>query len=69
MRDPEREEAARTLRALLDAHAPAGGVAATGDGQAVGGNVDIRADRGSAAALRMRDVTIGTPPKPGPQQG
>ncbi|MFI6802885.1 hypothetical protein [Streptosporangium canum] len=69
LRDPEREEAARTLRALLDAHASAGGVTATGDGQAIGGNVDVRADRGSAAALRMRDVTVGTPPKPGPQQG
>ncbi|MFG2989520.1 hypothetical protein ACGFZK_09575 [Streptomyces sp. NPDC048257] len=67
--DADREEAARTLRALLDAHAPAHGVSATGDGQAVGGSVDIRADHGSAAALRMRDVTVGTPPKPAPQQG
>ncbi|MFD9339532.1 hypothetical protein ACFWBF_34890 [Streptomyces sp. NPDC060028] len=66
--EPERERAARLLRALLDAHAPADGVSAPGGGQAVGGNVDIRADHGSAAALRMRDVTVGTP-KPGPQQG
>ncbi|MEV6734098.1 hypothetical protein [Streptomyces sp. NPDC051364] len=50
--DAEREEAARTLRALLDARAPTGGVSAAGDGQAVGGSVDIRADHGSAAARR-----------------
>lgn len=48
---------------------PTGGVSATGEGQAVGGNVDIRADRGSAAAVRMGDVTVGDPPQPGPHQG
>lgn len=43
-------------------------VTATGDGAgAVGGNVSIRADRGSAAAWSMGDVTLGTPP-PDPQQ-
>ncbi|MFK0256597.1 hypothetical protein [Streptomyces sp. NPDC090445] len=70
--ESEREEAARALRDLLDAHTRAGGapeVTAPGGGQAVGGNVDVRADHGSAAALRMGDVTVGTPPAPGPQQG
>ncbi|MDJ0385294.1 hypothetical protein [Streptomyces sp. G-G2] len=67
--EPEREQAALVLRALLDAHAPAHGVSAPGGGQAVGGNVDIRADRGSAAALQMRDVNVAIPPMPGPQQG
>ncbi|MGW7529281.1 hypothetical protein [Streptomyces sp. NPDC054783] len=40
-------------------------VIATGDGaSAVGGNVSIRAHRGSAAAWTMGDVSIGTPPDP-----
>ncbi len=62
--DGEREQAVRALRALLEAHAPADGVSAPGGGQAVGGNVYIRAEGGSAAALRMRDLTVGTPPRP-----
>jgi hypothetical protein len=47
-------------------------VAASGDGPAVGGHVDIRAEGGSAAALTMGDVTIGSAPNPrtpGPDQG
>ncbi|MCX4776104.1 hypothetical protein [Streptomyces sp. NBC_01264] len=71
--DAERERAARALRAVLDAQPPAQppapGISQSGDGQIVGGNLDIRADNGSAAALRMRDVTIGIPPRPGPHQG
>ncbi|MEV6028302.1 hypothetical protein [Streptomyces sp. NPDC052036] len=44
-----------TARELQTALAAAsGGVSASGDGQAIGGSVGIRADRGSAAALRMR---------------
>ncbi|MER6632322.1 hypothetical protein ABT301_29580 [Streptomyces sp. NPDC000987] len=49
-----------------------GGVSASGDGQAVGGNVGIRAEGGSAAALRMGNVTLGSAPnpqQPGPDQG
>jgi hypothetical protein len=49
-----------------------GGVSASSDGQAIGGNVDIRADGGSVAALKTGDVTIGragNPPLPGPDQG
>ncbi|MGP3968416.1 hypothetical protein [Streptomyces sp. 6N223] len=48
---------------------------AGGDVQVVGGNVDIHAEGGSAAALRMGDVTIGSPPptanppQPGPDRG
>ncbi|MFE6697833.1 hypothetical protein [Streptomyces sp. NPDC057718] len=67
--DSEREEAAEILRALLRTHTPADGVEAPADGPTIHGNVDIRADHGSAAAVQMRDVTIGTPPQPGPQQG
>jgi hypothetical protein len=48
---------------------PAGGVSATGEGQAFSGSVDVLADRGSAAAVRMGDVTVGHPPQPGPHQG
>ncbi|MFI6157879.1 hypothetical protein ACIBCA_34945 [Kitasatospora sp. NPDC051170] len=46
-----------------------GGVSAVDHAVAVGGNIDIRADHGSAAALHMGDVTLGNPPQPGPQQG
>jgi hypothetical protein len=67
--DSEREEAAEFLRALLRTHAPADGAQAPSDGTTIHGEVDIRADHGSAAAVRMGDVTFGTPPQPGPQQG
>ncbi|MEV5885809.1 hypothetical protein AB0L74_24345 [Streptomyces sp. NPDC052020] len=64
--DEERESAAEGLRALLGTYA----TGATGDGgQTIGGDVTVRADHGSAAALRMGDVTIGSPPRPGPHQG
>ncbi|ESU50736.1 hypothetical protein K7395_02485 [Streptomyces filamentosus] len=66
--DSEREEAAEILRALLRTHAPADGAAPSG-GPTISGNVDIRADHGSAAAVQMGDVTVGTPPQPGPQLG
>ncbi|MFJ9823268.1 hypothetical protein ACIRSU_02710 [Streptomyces sp. NPDC101160] len=67
--DSEREEAAEMLRALLQTHAPADRAEPSAGGPTIRGNVDIRADHGSAAAVQMRDVTIGTPPQPGPQQG
>ncbi|MEV6055954.1 hypothetical protein [Streptomyces sp. NPDC052107] len=60
------------LQAAAAAGTAGGGVSASGDGQAVGGNVDIRAEGGSAAALRMEDVTIGSAPnpsQPGPDKG
>ncbi|WP_055699800.1 hypothetical protein [Streptomyces silaceus] len=66
--EQERGQAAEALRALLREHTAPGGVVA-GEGQSVGGNVHIRADHGSAAALRMGDVTFGNPPQPGPPQG
>lgn len=49
-----------------------GGVLASDGGQAVGGDVRIRAEGGSVAALRMGDVVIGSamdPHRPGPEQG
>ncbi|WP_395571108.1 hypothetical protein [Streptomyces sp. BK79] len=51
--DSEREEAAEILRALMRTHAPAAGAEAPADGPTTGGNVDIPADHGSAAAVRM----------------
>ncbi|MFF9457719.1 hypothetical protein [Streptomyces flaveolus] len=57
---------------LQAARAAGGGVSATGHGIAIAGNVDIRADNGSAAALTMGSVTIGAPvdpPPPGPARG
>lgn len=75
-RDPD---FAQSLQALvtelqaLPAAAPGdGGVVASGGGQAVGGNVDICAEGGSAAALTMGDVTIGAaehPRMPGREKG
>ncbi|MFK4156469.1 hypothetical protein ACI2LV_31425 [Streptomyces fungicidicus] len=67
--DTERARAVAQLSALLDPFIPRGGVSAGQEGQAVGGNVDIRADRGSVAAWSMGDVTLGNPPQPGPSQG
>jgi hypothetical protein len=53
--------------------ASAGVVIAGGDRSvAVGGNVDVSADRGSAAAVTMGEVNIGGPPGPtgpGPASG
>lgn len=66
------EELARLVaevQAAAEAASP-GGVSASGEGQAIGGNVDIRAEGGSAAALRMGDVTLGPDPgRPGRNQG
>lgn len=61
------EHAVEELRAASRA-AAGGGVSAGDEGVAVGGNVDIRADHGSAAAWTMGDVTLGNPPQPGPRQ-
>ncbi|MFC9636457.1 hypothetical protein ACFTY8_46605 [Streptomyces mirabilis] len=47
----------------------AGGVSAGDGGQAVGGNVDIRADNGSFAAWNMGGVSLANPQQPGPSQG
>jgi hypothetical protein len=46
-----------------------GTVIATGDGIAIAGDVTVRAEGGSTAALRMGEVSLGNPPVPGPHQG
>jgi hypothetical protein len=66
--DGEREAAAEVLRALLHEQGAPRVVSAGDGGQAVGGNVHIRADHG-VAALRMGDVTVGTPSSPDQVQG
>jgi len=67
--DPQRRSAAEALDTLLQAYRHGDGVSAAGDGQAVRGHVEIRADHGSVAALRMGDVSLGNPSQPGPPQG
>lgn len=67
--DTERAQAAEQLSALLSQRIPQGGVSASQSGQAVGGNVGIRADHASAAAWSMGSVTLGNPPQPGLPQG
>jgi hypothetical protein len=61
----DRIEEASQLRELIALAQSAGGVAAGDGGISIGGNVDMRAEGGSAAALRMGKVNIGNPPQPG----
>ena len=71
-RDPSFGEELRLILdglAALDGGRAAAEVSASGTGAvAVGGNVDIRADRGGAAALSIGTANIGAPPQtqPGP---
>ncbi|MGG2464900.1 hypothetical protein ACO0M4_34960 [Streptomyces sp. RGM 3693] len=67
--EAEQAAAVNGLRALLDEHAPAPGMSADRGGVAAGGNVTIRATHGSAAAIRMGNVTLGNPPASGAEQG
>ncbi|WUD71377.1 hypothetical protein OG937_06560 [Streptomyces sp. NBC_00510] len=70
--DVERIRAAEGLRALLTQHTQPGGASVGQGGLVVGGNVDVRAEGGSAAAVQMGDVTIGAlvdPRQPGADQG
>ncbi|MCX5054760.1 MULTISPECIES: hypothetical protein [unclassified Streptomyces] len=68
--DPRfREALDRAVEQLQRLSRPSDGASAGDGGVAVGGNVDIRADHGSAAALTMGDVTLGNPPQPGASQG
>ena len=62
----------KLVKELQASSGSGGGVSASSEGQAIGGNVDIRAEGGSAAALRMGNVTLGStgnPQQPGPDQG
>lgn len=57
------EEAVTAARAAEQSRGPA---FAAGDGIAVAGNVDLKAEGGSVAALRVGNVTFGAPPAPEP---
>ena len=55
----------RTLQAQQTSHRT---VLAGHSGLTVGGDVNVQADNGSAAAVTMGDVTLGNPSQPGPHQ-
>jgi hypothetical protein len=59
------EQAVAELSAILSALSPTPGASADHGAVAVGGNLDIKASHGSAAAVVMRDVTLRNPPVPG----
>ncbi|MCQ8828787.1 hypothetical protein [Streptomyces malaysiensis] len=68
--DTERARAAEELRALLARHTRSGGASTGRGGLAVGGDVDIRAERGSiSAGVIHGGVHIDRPPAPEPSQG
>jgi hypothetical protein len=55
----------RAVERLQASAAASGAVIAAGDGIATGGDVIVRADGGSVAAVRMGDVTVENPRVPG----
>lgn len=61
-------ELQRAVAELWEAEARTGAVIAGDGGIATAGSVDVRADHGSVAALRVGDVALGNPPVPGPRQ-
>ncbi|WP_223732735.1 exodeoxyribonuclease V subunit gamma [Streptomyces purpurogeneiscleroticus] len=68
LEDADREQAAAQLRELVAlAGRAAGGVMAGDEGIAIGGSAHIRAENQAAAAVKMGDVSIGNPPRPGPE--
>ncbi|MFF9496302.1 hypothetical protein [Streptomyces flaveolus] len=66
--DIERVRVADELRTLLAQQASPRSVSAGQSGLAVGGDLNIRADHGSAAAVSMGNVTLGNPSQPGSHQ-
>lgn len=75
-RDPgfaqELEKLVKELQTATAAAPGADGVVVTAGGTAVGGNVDVHAESGSAAALTMGNVSIGSvadPRQPGSEKG
>ncbi|MGW1559552.1 hypothetical protein ACWCQ1_23955 [Streptomyces sp. NPDC002144] len=66
----ERVEAAEDLRSLLAQHSNQGVALAGAGGLAVGGNMDIRAEKGSiAAGVIHGGAHVGRPQAPDPSQG
>lgn len=68
LEDIERARVADELRTLLAQQTSHSSLSAGQGGLAVGGDVNVRADHGSAAAVTMGNVTLGNPPQPGPHQ-
>ncbi|MFE5595299.1 hypothetical protein [Streptomyces sp. NPDC056549] len=68
LEDSERARAADELRALLAQQSSHRSVSAGQSGLAVGGDLHVGADHGSAAAVTMGNVTLGHPSQPGPHQ-
>jgi hypothetical protein len=64
----ERARIVDELRSLLAQQTSHRSVSAGQSGLAVGGNVSVQADHGSAAAVTMGDVSLGNPSQPGPHQ-
>ncbi|MFJ3213741.1 hypothetical protein [Streptomyces flaveolus] len=64
----ERARIVDELRSLLAQQTSHRSVSAGQSGLAVGGNVSVQADHGSAAAMTMGDVSLGNPSQPGPHQ-
>jgi hypothetical protein len=68
--DTHRSQAAAQLRELMAFVQQArGGPSAGDEGIAIGGDAHIQAQDHAVAALKMGDVTIGSPLPPGPDQG
>ncbi|MFF4139097.1 hypothetical protein ACFY1B_48685 [Streptomyces mirabilis] len=68
LEDIERARVADELRTLLAQQTSHRSVSAGQSGLAVGGDLNVRADHGSAAAVSMGNVTLGNPCQPGPHQ-
>ncbi|MFE6178835.1 hypothetical protein [Streptomyces sp. NPDC056464] len=71
LNDAERQQAALQLRDLVAmVDQASGGACARGEGVAIGGDVHVQAEGGSAAAVQMRmhNVQFGNPPRPGPEE-
>lgn len=66
--DIERARGADELRTLLAQQTSHRSVSAGQSGLAVGGDLNVRGDHGSAAAVSMGNVTLGNPSQPGPHQ-
>lgn len=68
LEDIERARVVDELRTLLAQQTSHRSVSADQNGLAVGGNVRVQSDHGSAAAVTMGNVTLGNPSQPGPHQ-
>ncbi|MFE6366066.1 hypothetical protein ACFVP3_39720 [Streptomyces sp. NPDC057806] len=69
--ETDRVETAEQLRTVvgLVGRQVNGDVTAHDGGLAAGGDINIRADRGAVAGGVIREVHLGTPPRPGAEQG